>query len=34
MPLVAGVEYYHVDYIGRSKLFYDGAAGRVLMPIQ
>jgi uncharacterized protein YbcV (DUF1398 family) len=31
--LAAGVEYYHVDYVGRCKQFYDGAGGRVVTPI-
>ena len=25
--IAAGVEYYHVDYVGLSKQFYDGAGG-------
>jgi uncharacterized protein YbcV (DUF1398 family) len=29
--IAAGVEYYHVDYVGLSKQFYDGA--RVVTPI-
>jgi hypothetical protein len=28
-----GVEYFHVDYVGRYKQFYDGAGGRVVTPI-
>jgi uncharacterized protein YbcV (DUF1398 family) len=31
--LEAGVEYYHVDYVGRSKHFYDGNGTCVLTPI-
>jgi len=31
--IAAGVEYYHVDYVGRCKQFYDGAGGRVVTPI-
>jgi uncharacterized protein YbcV (DUF1398 family) len=33
MLIAAGVEYYHVDYVGRCKQFYDGAGGRVVTPI-
>lgn len=29
----AGVEYYHVDYIGMCKQFYDCLGGRVVTPI-
>jgi uncharacterized protein YbcV (DUF1398 family) len=29
----AGVEYYHVDYVGLCKQFYDGAGGRLVTPI-
>jgi uncharacterized protein YbcV (DUF1398 family) len=32
--IAAGVEYYHVDYIGLCKTFYDGAGGRVVTPIE
>jgi uncharacterized protein YbcV (DUF1398 family) len=31
--IAAGVEYYHVDYIGMCKQFYDGAGARVVTPI-
>ena len=31
--IVAGVKYYHVDYVGLCKQFYDGAGGRVVAPI-
>jgi uncharacterized protein YbcV (DUF1398 family) len=31
--IAAGVEYYHVDYVGRYKQFYDGAGARVVTPI-
>jgi uncharacterized protein YbcV (DUF1398 family) len=31
--IAAGVEYYHVDYVGLCKQFYDGAGGRVVTPI-
>lgn len=31
--IAAGVEYYHVDYVGLRKQFYDGAGGRVVTPI-
>jgi len=31
--IAAGVEYYHVDYIGLCKQFYDGAGARVVTPI-
>jgi uncharacterized protein YbcV (DUF1398 family) len=31
--VTAGVEYYHVDYVGLCKLFYDGTRGRVVTPI-
>jgi uncharacterized protein YbcV (DUF1398 family) len=31
--VAAGVEYYHVDYAGRCKTFYDGAGGRVVTPV-
>jgi uncharacterized protein YbcV (DUF1398 family) len=31
--IAAGVEYYHVDYVGRCKQFYDGTGGRVITPI-
>jgi uncharacterized protein YbcV (DUF1398 family) len=31
--IAAGVEYYHVDYVGLTKQFYDGAGGRVVTPI-
>jgi uncharacterized protein YbcV (DUF1398 family) len=31
--IAAGVEYYHVDYIGLCKAFYDGAGARVVTPI-
>ncbi|HEY2252261.1 MAG TPA: hypothetical protein VGH74_14405, partial [Planctomycetaceae bacterium] len=29
----AGVDYYHVDYVGMCKQFYDGEGGRVVTPI-
>jgi uncharacterized protein YbcV (DUF1398 family) len=29
----AGVEYYHVDYVGRCTQFYDGAGGRVVTAV-
>ena len=29
----AGVEYYHVDYVGRSKSFYSAGGDRVVTPI-
>ena len=29
----AGVEYYHVDYVGRCKRFYDGNGACVVTPI-
>jgi uncharacterized protein YbcV (DUF1398 family) len=29
----AGVEYYHVDYVGRCTQYYDGAGGRVITAI-
>jgi uncharacterized protein YbcV (DUF1398 family) len=31
--IAAGVEYYQVDYAGRSKQFYDGIGGRVVTSI-
>jgi uncharacterized protein YbcV (DUF1398 family) len=31
--IAAGVEYYHVDYVGLCKQFYDGTGGRVVTPI-
>jgi uncharacterized protein YbcV (DUF1398 family) len=31
--IAAGVEYYHVDYVGLCKQFYDGAGARVVTPI-
>lgn len=31
--VAAGVEYYHVDYVGRSKHFYDAAGTCVTTPI-
>lgn len=31
--VAAGVEYYHVDYVGLCKQFYDGKGGRVVTPI-
>jgi uncharacterized protein YbcV (DUF1398 family) len=31
--IAAGVEYYHVDYLGLCKTFYDGAGARVGTPI-
>jgi uncharacterized protein YbcV (DUF1398 family) len=31
--IAAGVEYYHVDYVGLTKQFYDGAGARVITPI-
>jgi uncharacterized protein YbcV (DUF1398 family) len=31
--IAAGVEYYHVDYVGLCKHFYDGVGGRVVVPI-
>jgi uncharacterized protein YbcV (DUF1398 family) len=31
--IAAGVEYYHVDYVGLCKTFYDGAGGRIVTPI-
>jgi uncharacterized protein YbcV (DUF1398 family) len=31
--IAAGVEYYHVDYVGLSKQYYDGAGARVVTPI-
>ena len=31
--IAAGVEYYHVDYVGLAKQYYDGAGGRVDTPI-
>ncbi|MBC7784689.1 MAG: DUF1398 family protein, partial [Burkholderiales bacterium] len=31
--IAAGVEYYHVDYVGRCTQFYDGTDGRVITPI-
>lgn len=30
----AGVEYYHVDYVGRSFTYYDGADGRVVTAME
>lgn len=29
----AGVEFYHVDYLGRRKTFYDGEGATVSLPI-
>jgi uncharacterized protein YbcV (DUF1398 family) len=31
--LTAGVEYYHVDYVGRRKTFYSAAGDMVVTPI-
>ena len=31
--LAAGVEYYHVDYVGMKKTFYDTDGGMVVTPI-
>lgn len=31
--IAAGVEYYHVDYVGLFKQYYDGVGGRVVTPI-
>ena len=31
--LSAGVEYYHVDYVGMKKSFYDAEGGMVVTPI-
>ena len=31
--VAAGVEYYHVDYVGMTTTFYDGVGGRVVTPI-
>jgi uncharacterized protein YbcV (DUF1398 family) len=31
--LAAGVEYYHVDYVGMKKTFYDAEGGMVVTPI-
>ena len=31
--IAAGVEYYHVDYVGRCKSFYGAGGGRVVTPI-
>ncbi len=31
--IAAGVEYYHVNYVGRCKHFYDGVGGCVATPI-
>lgn len=33
MLIEAGVEYYHVDYAGRSKSFYSAEGDRVITPI-
>jgi uncharacterized protein YbcV (DUF1398 family) len=33
MLIEAGVEYYHVDYAGRSKSFYSAEGDRVVTPI-
>jgi hypothetical protein len=31
--IATGVEYYHVDYAGACKQFYDGVGGRVVTPV-
>lgn len=31
--IAAGVEYYHVDYVGRCVQYYDGVGGRVVTAI-
>ena len=33
MLIDAGVEYYHVDYVGRCKTFYSSEGDRVITPI-
>jgi uncharacterized protein YbcV (DUF1398 family) len=33
MLIAAGVEYYHVDYVGRSKSFYGERGDKVVTPI-